>query len=43
MYERAIVDELECVVAWLVGMSQEEIDNHLQEHPEHKIKCIYVG
>ena len=43
MYERAIVDELGCVVAWLVGMSQVEIDNHLNEYPEHSIKAIYVG
>lgn len=43
MYERAIVDELGYVVAWLVGMSWADINSHLQEHPEHSIERIKVG
>lgn len=43
MYERAIVDELGCIVAWLVGMTQEEITTHLNEHPEHRVECIKIG
>ena len=42
MYEKAIVDELGYVVAWLVGMTYEEINAHLREHPEHSIKCIRI-
>lgn len=42
MYERAIVDELGYVVAWLVGMTEEEVEKHLQEYPEHQIKCIEI-
>jgi hypothetical protein len=43
MYEKAIVDELGCVVAWLVGMSDEDVSEWLEKYPEHRITCVLVG
>ena len=41
-YARVIVDELGEVVAWCKNLTQEEIDNVLNESPECKITCIVL-
>ena len=41
-YARAIVNELGEVVAWCKDLTQEEIENVLEESTEYKITCIVL-
>ena len=42
-YRSAIVDELNCLVAWCCELSDDEKERILEEHPEYTIRCIECG
>lgn len=42
-YRSAIVDECGDVVMWCDEMSQDEIQEILDQHPEWRERCIFIG
>lgn len=41
-FRRAIVDECGCIMKWCSDMSEDEISETLDNHPEWSLKCIEV-
>lgn len=42
-FRRALVDELGCITFWCSDLTNEEIDQFLDDHPEWSIECIQIN